>query len=415
MAHLVPIRDQLEVTAYGADPTGTRDSTRAINRAFDDARQDLHVVAHLPAGTYVASDGLLWDGPFPRITGVPGETFIQFDAQAYDWLTINGGQATDRPGGYIRDVRLVKAPALPNFPSGLKAGLKLDGARFTTVENVYVNGAPITLDLDNNCFGSEFYTVRSDNCRGGLLLRGAGTQATFGHGNDLPFFNSWIRGRDWAIWKEPTGGHDTIFGGQFGLIGATTFDDLRGNLVMNATIADGLGGIGSGGLTFVGTSFEPTVQGWAFRLYAGGGGLTLISPFCNSANGQASGAEGFIKVGDTTGFALGRNEAITWIDLHMDGVWENATPVQFNTDTTQHPSYTEINSRGFPTINSGQVDLRERGLIGISQHASRAFSVAGRWNILHGTLMRALPGQGKFQISFDWGANWQNVDYTADV
>src|SRR5690606_35626301 len=49
----------LDVTAepYNADPTGSRDSTRALQHAINDAR-DARMLTYLPPGSYLVSDTL---------------------------------------------------------------------------------------------------------------------------------------------------------------------------------------------------------------------------------------------------------------------------------------------------------------------------------------------------------------------
>jgi hypothetical protein len=100
----------LDVTLYGADPTGTTDSTKAIQAAINDAR-DYMMTTYLPAGTYLVSDTLV--GSEDGNGG--GATFC---------YQVAGNLGTAMGGEFVG----AQAPTLIGPPSGPRAILKLKDA-----------------------------------------------------------------------------------------------------------------------------------------------------------------------------------------------------------------------------------------------------------------------------------------------
>ncbi|HEY1959635.1 MAG TPA: glycosyl hydrolase family 28-related protein [Polyangiaceae bacterium] len=98
----------LDATLYGADPTGTKDSTKAIQAAITDGR-DYLMTTYLPAGTYLVSDTLL---------GAEDGHGSSGGGYCYQSQSANGSAYSD-------EFVAAQAPTLVGPPSGGRAVLKL--------------------------------------------------------------------------------------------------------------------------------------------------------------------------------------------------------------------------------------------------------------------------------------------------
>lgn len=410
----------IDVRDYRAVAGGQVDCTDAINNAFTDgARLGLEV--RIPEGTFKISAPLVWNDPYPRISGVPGLTIIQPDAQDYDWLEVgNNSGATNGPQGYVRDLQLQNT-SLPQAPLGTTAGFRLNGTRFVTVENVWVRRAPVGFDAINNNFGSSFRNCRTlfGENRIGFRLRGQ-DGGVFGSGNDIPFYNCWLHGRDAGVWMEPFGGGYHLYGGQVSAgSGASGFDDLRGNVIMNATM-DGDGSLGAstpaeGGVSasFFGVSFESTNQGWAIRPHAGSFKLECHSCFFKGNAGSA----GILKIAGTIGFAQGGADVVTLVNSSVAGDFTEDPPIVLNTNTNLRPVYHEVNSANGGNLSFASTPVNFLAGQGLLMRATsgldRANAVQSQYWMSRG--IRFEKVSGTLRLSFDQGATWSTVDTTPVV
>lgn len=112
------------VLRYGADPTGTNDSTTAIQNAvnvaiyFTSSSTSGSAVVTLPAGTYKTSDTIqLGYGVNPQYTSVK-----------FQGVLPNFGGATGQNGTII------------NFTANDRPAINVQGARYTYIENITING-----------------------------------------------------------------------------------------------------------------------------------------------------------------------------------------------------------------------------------------------------------------------------------
>lgn len=405
---------RLDWRDFGAVGDGTTDCTQAINDCFQTAI-DTGMEAYGPAGEYKIMDSLVWNDPFPRISGAGSKTVVRPHARTYDWLIVGPGQspqAASGPAGWVRDFRLDDGTTTL-APPGTTAGFKLNGARFVEIRNVDVRHAPIGFDLINNNFGSSFYNCRtlSDTCRVGIVLRGAGGTHGFGAGNDISFFNCWFGGREAAVWIEPLSAAYHFFGGQLSLVNPIN-DDLRGNVVLNTRFDSGIAEMGGSYASFNGVSFEPTQNAWTFRPRAGG--FTVHCRDC-SFIGDTTGAGGIgvMKVAGTPQHPLGHNDHVSFYDCSMKGVWTSPVPLVLNTNVAGsiNPGYYEYGSftAGPLTIAGTTTDLGDKGMLMLSQQHIRAHAAVGAfW--LHAAVRFRRPGATpELQCSFDHGVTWNTI------
>lgn len=415
----------LDIRDYRARPGF--DSTDAINNAFADG-VNLGLEVLIPEGTWPITGPLQWNNAFPRIRGVPGRTFIQPDAQDYDWLTVGDGTAVvNGPGvAYIEGIRLSNT-SLPPAPLGLTSGLVLNATRGVHVKDVWVRHAPIGFNLINNNFGSSFTNCRTQfsECRVGLYLKREGGvigQQTggFGAGNDMPLFNCWLSGLDAGVWFEG-GGNYSFFGGQIGVgQDAGSVNDLRGNVIVNATM-EGDGSlasavpatVGSGTIAFYSTSFEGTHQGWTLRVWRGGCKIECHSCFFSGKTG----AQGVYKMAGTTGHVLGAQDIVTLTNCAFTGDWALDPPVVFNADSTNRPVYLDIGSHPSGVLTfagGGSIFFLDNGLFARNQTGSggRVWSTGSETWTQHGVRFRKLSGIDAVDMSFDQGTTWNRITTT---
>ena len=173
--------DWVNVTSYGADPTGAKDSTAAFNSAIkalgDPVAGASPVtttgagcgVIYIPAGTYVISSTLLCttvpvyfvgDGAWATVisfTGT-GDCFRVYDSSEY-------GTRTKFGGGFV-GITIDGSNAGGTAPStGLHVGDLLQYELDLTVQNFYQTGS-IGIHLDNNYYWTEqlYGRVYASNC-----------------------------------------------------------------------------------------------------------------------------------------------------------------------------------------------------------------------------------------------------------
>jgi hypothetical protein len=389
---------QLDWRDFGAQPGGIVDCTAAINDSFQVAIAN-GMESHGPAGVYKITGPLVWNDPYPRISGEGGRTIIEPDDTDYDWLTVGTGSTVALgPAGWVRDLTL-KGAVETTAPSGFNAGLKLSAGNYIDVRNVWVRFAPIGFDLINNSFGTSYTNCRTvfDECRIGILLRGS-----FGSGNDLPFYNCWFAGREAAVWMEGNGGGYHFHGGQLlGGVGASVADDNRGIVVVGKTLETGVvEGQCSG--TFLAVSFESVSYGHGVRVFNTGGGQNgaqLLFHGCNFVAGTEP--ISVLKISN------GYDDTIIFDMCSARGAFSADKPVDFGTNlSTGRPYYFESGSFGRCTFNGVFYDLRSDPMFKISQ-VIRGVMLSNVDILTNGLLLR--NDGGMLKKSDDWGITYTNV------
>lgn len=153
-----------DVTACGADPSGTRDSTAAFVMAAADSSP-----FHIPSGTYVISSPININFPGQLVTG---------DGRDRSIITVpptfSGGAVficnTGEPGQQFRDFTLTfqQPNATPiQYPPGIS------GTGRFRVRDCRISSAWIAIDMPGNCGGSTILDVEMSAYYRGIVIDGA--------------------------------------------------------------------------------------------------------------------------------------------------------------------------------------------------------------------------------------------------
>ena len=184
------------VTAYGADSTGSGDSTSAFATAITDATNAGGGVVYIPAGTYTISSTLTCTGvPAGKSTRVPvyfvGDgawaSIISFTGtgdclRVYDSTTYSG---RTKFGGGVIGVTIDGARAGTTAGStGLHLGDLLQYELDLTVQNFTESGS-IGIHLDNNYYWTEqlFGRIYAQNCASHVVFDWTSTTAATSSGS----------------------------------------------------------------------------------------------------------------------------------------------------------------------------------------------------------------------------------------
>ncbi|KAI1419915.1 pectate lyase superfamily protein-domain-containing protein [Xylaria sp. FL1777] len=163
------------VNDYGADPTGQRDSTQAIQRAIDDGKRcgaacngstTKNAIVYFPPGRYLVSSSInIYFGTqiigdannWPTIVGAA--SFVGLGVLSTDVYVDNGGQGPDgnplewyiNTARFYSQIRNIRVDITATNAGAYVAALHYQVAQATTLENVELiaNSATVSLGLSH--------------------------------------------------------------------------------------------------------------------------------------------------------------------------------------------------------------------------------------------------------------------------
>lgn len=292
---------------------GVADDTAGLQRAIDRSIAK-GLPLELPAGTFRITDTLTAAANNVMIRGAGGNlTKIKVDGYTFDAMVIGPGVSGSgiANSGYIQDVDF-EGPT--SWITGTTAALKLDGMRQFEVTRVTTNRMPISFDLVNNCYGSQFTNCRAN--LGGLPFNiRTGAQS----GSDLMFLNCWGRGKDGFVWVAPgAGGINFKFGQATGGDGRLADDDNIGVVTLGKDYITGATGTVDV-VSFDGVDFEGIKYIHAIRAY--GQALLDVKSSKFLSTGLTTQAEKPLSIFKTSN---GQQSRITLINNAVSGDWKSA-------------------------------------------------------------------------------------------